>query len=71
MKPPREIAHSESGRCGVPLLDDSSSHAWHCTSDTYMVRAGMIEALRWVLPHVFADMRAEVIAMLAELEGAE
>ena len=39
-----------------------------CDGDDVYVRAGMIEALRWALPHVWPDMRAEVSAKLAELE---
>ena len=66
LRPPREIAHfvrqGDHGPCRI------TGHWDSCDLQTVAARTGMIEALRWVLPHVWPDMRAEVSAKLAELE---
>lgn len=63
VRPPREIAHKDENPFCAGL-----GHDRMCDRDTRMLALGMIEALRWVLPHVWPDMRAEVSAKLAELE---
>ena len=84
MKTPSEIAHEEGFPVAEePVPYDTNGCAYYgpheggwvhcegCEAVQAAARAGMIEALRWVLPHVLADMRAEASAKLAELEGAK
>jgi hypothetical protein len=55
MRTPRQVAGNVM--CVIP-------NDWQVA----IARDGMIEALRWVLPHVGQDMRAKVSAKLVELD---
>ena len=71
MKTPREIAHfvrqGDHGPCRI------TGHWDSCDLQTVAARAGMVEALRWVIASISLDEKEWRKAMdkLAELEGAK